>query len=634
MSYEPTRRDFLATAAALAAIPVLPRALRATYSRRAPALIATPFDLHQVRLLPGVFRDDLEVNRKYMMALDVDRMMVSFRTTAGLPTTAEPYYGWEAPNNELRGHFVGHYVSGCALMFAQTGDAVVKARGDQVVAELAKCQQASGYLSAFPQEVVDRLKARRGAWAPFYTLHKTMAGMIDSYTLTGNAQALDVAKKMAAWTRDWVEPVDDPTMQRILNTEFGGIGESLENLAAITGDSAYRDTGKRFDHERILAPLAAGRDELTKVHANTTIPKIIAAARRYELTGDQRSHDIADYFWHEITEKRSYCTGGSSSGENYKSPVGQLSTELAWDTEESCVTYNMLKLTRHLFSWTGDAKAADFYERALFNGMLGTQHPSDGEKIYYTPLLPGYWRMFGTPDHGFWCCHGSGVESHSKFGDSIYFHDDEGIWVNQFIASTVDWKEKGIGVTQETSFPAEENVRITVHARQPTRMTLRLRVPYWVAGAFHLEVNGKAVPFQLPAAGYLSIPREWKDGDHVTYRMSMALHLHPMPDDPTLQAVMYGPLVLAGKLGPHVERAEATKPRMSPDFTDPQVAGVATVPVPVISAKSDDVNSWVKAIPGKPLQFTTVGQATPTILEPFNSMYDERYVVYWKVMRS
>ncbi len=442
MSMHFTRREFTAM---LAAIPILPRAVRATYARRTPALVATPFDLHQVRLLPGVFRDDVEVNRKYMMGLDVDRMLVSFRTTAGLSTTAEPYYGWEAPNNELRGHFVGHYLSGCALMFAQTGDAAVKARGDLVVAELAKCQQPSGYLSAFPQEVVDRLKARRGAWAPFYTLHKIMAGMIDSYTLTGNAQALDVAKKMAGWTRDWVAPLDDATMQRILNTEFGGIGESLENLAAITGDTTYRDTAKRFDHERILAPLAAGRDELTKVHANTTIPKIIAAARRYELTGDQRSHDIADYFWHEITEKRSYCTGGSSSGENYKSPVGQLSTELAWDTEESCVTYNMLKLTRHLFSWTGDAKAADFHERALFNGMLGTQHPSDGEKIYYTPLLPGYWRMFGTPEHGFWCCHGSGVESHSKFGDSIYFHDDTGIWVNQFVASTVDWTEKGIG---------------------------------------------------------------------------------------------------------------------------------------------------------------------------------------------
>ena len=641
MSHEPTRRDFLAAAAALAAIPILPPALRATYARRAPALVAKPFDLHQVRLLPGVFRDDVEVNRKFMMGLDVDRLLVSFRTTAGLPTTAEPYYGWEAPNNELRGHFVGHYVSGCALMFAQTGDAAVKARGDLVVAELAKCQQPSGYLSAVPQEVVDRLKARRGAWAPFYTLHKIMAGMIDSYTLTDNAQALDVAKKMAAWTRDWVAPVDDPTMQRILNTEFGGIGESLENLAAITGDTTYRDTARRFDHERILAPLAAGHDELTKVHANTTIPKVIAAARRYELTGDQRSHDIADYFWHEITEKRSYCTGGSSSGENYKSPVGQLSTELAWDTEESCVTYNMLKLTRQIFSWTGDPKAADFYERALFNGMLGTQHPSDGEKIYYTPLLPGYWRMFGTPDHGFWCCHGSGVESHAKFGDSIYFHDDDSIYVNQFIASSVEWKEKGVTVVQETTFPASATTRLTVRVKRPTTLSLKLRVPYWTSGEYSIMNRGGGGMKTRPSRGtdpakpsYTTYTREWHDGDWIDYTMTMRLHLHPMPDDPTLQAVMYGPLVLAGKLGAHVERAGPTAPRMSPDFTDPQVAGVAAVAVPTISAPSGDVNSWVRAIPGKPLQFATVGQATPTMLAPFNNMYDERYVVYWKVNRS
>ena len=628
MAFQLNRRDFVAT---LAAIPILPDALRASYARRAPALVAKPFELNQVRLLPGVFRDDVDINRKYMMGLDVDRMLVSFRTTAGLPTSAEPYYGWEAPNNELRGHFVGHYVSGCALCYAQTGDAAVKARGDQVVAELAKCQNATGYLSAFPQEVVDRLKARRGAWAPFYTLHKIMAGMIDSYTLTGNIQALDVAKRMAAWTRDWVAPVDDATMQRILNTEFGGIGESLENLAAITGDPMYRDVAKRFDHERILAPLAAGRDELTKVHANTTIPKIIAAARRYELTGDQRSHDIATFFWHDVTEKRSFCTGGSSSGENYKGELGKLSTELAWDTEESCVTYNMLKLTRQIFSWTADASAADYYERALFNSMLGTQHPSDGEKIYYKPLLPGYWKMFGTPDHGFWCCHGSGVESHSKFGDSIYFHDDEGIWVNQFIASDVNWQQKGVRLVQETTFPTSESTRITVHAERPTRMALRIRTPYWVAGQATLKLNGKRIDLPAEPGKYFTVNNLWKNGDHIDVVLPMNLHLHPMPDDPTLQAVMYGPLVLAGKLGRHVERAEATKPRMSPDFTPPQIAEVAAVKVPAIIAKSPDVNSWVKRVPGAGLQFTTVGQATPTLLAPFNAMYDERYVVYWKV---
>jgi DUF1680 family protein len=629
MSNRFTRREFAAT---LAALPILPSVLRARLARRAPALVAQPFDLHDVRLLPGIFRDDVEVNRRFMMGLDPDRLLVSFRTTAGLPTTAEPYYGWEAPNNELRGHFVGHYLSGCALLAAQLHDDAVRARGDLLVAELAKCQQPTGYLSAFPQEVIDRLKARRGAWAPFYPLHKIIAGMIDSHTLSGNAQALDVARKMAAWIGDWVAPLDQPTMQRILNTEFGGIGESLENLSAITGDASYLELSKRFDHERILAPLAAGHDELTRVHANTTIPKIITAARRYELTGDETSRDLATYFWRDVTQKRSFCTGGSSSGENYKSPVGQLSTELAWDTEESCVTYNMLKLTRHLFSWAADAGAADYYERALFNGMLGTQHPADGEKIYYTPLLPGYWRMFGTPEHGVWCCHGSGVESHSKFGDSIYFHDAEGIWVNQFIASEVEWRAKGIRLVQETSFPASDVTRLTVRTAKPVQFRLRVRVPVWLAGTFAVRINGAPVIMPAPLrGGYFAATRTWKDGDRIEVTMPMGLRIEAMPDDPTLQAVMYGPLVLAGKLGTHAERAGPTPPRMSPDFTDAQVAGVAAVPIPAITAHSGDVHSWVKPVRGKALEFTTIGQPTAVTLAPFNALFDERYVVCWTV---
>jgi uncharacterized protein len=245
--------------------------------------------------------------------------------------------------------------------------------------------------------------------------------------------------------------------------------------------------------------------------------------------------------------------------------------------------------------------------------------------------LPGYWRMFGTPDHGFWCCHGSGVESHSKFGDSIYFHDDNGVWVNQFIASELDWKEKGVRLVQETSFPSTDTTRITVRTAKPATMALRLRVPYWVAGRVTARVNGRPGD-ATPVAGYMNVVREWHDGDRVEYTMPMALRTQAMPDDPTLQAVMYGPLVLAGKLGPHVERAEATKPRMSPDFTDPQVAGVAAITVPTITAHSGDVHSWVKQVPGKSLQFTTVGQATPVALAPFNSLYDERYVVYWKVL--
>ena len=627
-----TRREFVATStaalAALTAIPVLPSGIRARLAPRGAAIVAHPFDLHQVRLLPGPFLDDLNVNRRYMMGLDPDRLLHSFRVTAGLPSSAEPYYGWEAPNNELRGHFVGHYLSGCALLAAQTGDAAVRARGDLLVSELARCQQPNGYLSAFPEELFDRLKARRGVWAPFYTYHKIVAGMLDSHVLAGNAQALEVAKRMAGWTRDWVRPLDDTDMQRILRTEFGGIGESLDNLAAITGDMSWIDVSRRFDHEQVLAPLAAGRDELTGVHANTTIPKIIAAARRYEITGDQRSRDIADYFWREVTGRRCFATGGTSSGESWKNPVGQLAGELAPDTEESCPTYNMLKLTRHIFGWTADARAADYYERALFNGMLGTQHPADGEKIYYTPMASGYWRMFGTPDHGFWCCHGTGVESHSKFGDSIYFHDDRGIWVNQFIASEVNWADKGVRLVQETGFPAADTTRLTVHVGHPTRMALRIRLPYWLDGKPTVTVNGRTVTTAAPAGTYLTIANRWRDGDRVEVTLPMKLHVHVMPDDPAVQAVMYGPLVLAGRLGAEPLRAPPTPPRMTPDFDlTPETRPIA---VSAIRAPSGDVRSCVEPT-GRPLEFRIVGQEREIALVPFNTVFDERYAVYWRV---
>ena len=635
MTRHTTRREFVlsatATAAALAALPRFARA--ATLHRR--ALFAKPFDLHQVKLLPGIFLDDVKVNHRYMMGLDPDRMLHSFRTVARVPSSAEPYYGWEAPNNELRGHFVGHYLSGCALLAAQLNDPAAKARGDLMVAELAKCQATNGYLSAFPEELFDRFKLHRcGVWAPFYTLHKIHVGMIDSYTLGGNLQALDVATKMAGWIRDWVKPLDDTTMQQILRTEFGGIGDSLNELAQVTGDMSWIDVSKRFDHERILAPLAAGRDELTTVHANTTIPKALAAARRYDITGDQRSRDIADYFWHEVTGKRTFCTGGSSSDENWKSPVGHLSTELGSMTEESCVTYNLLKLTRNIFSWTADARAADYYERALFNGMLGTQHPADGEKIYYMPLASGYWRMFGTPDHGFWCCHGSGVESHSKFGDSIYFHDDSGIWVNQFIASEVDWKEKGVRLTQETSFPEQSSTRLTVHTAKATQMALRIRVPYWATNGVTIGLNGRAIGGRFAPSSYFSIDRLWKNGDNVEFSAPMSLHVDAMPDDPTLQAVMYGPLVLAGKFGPEPTRAGPTPPRMTPDFdvtANPVTKPVAVAPIKIASG---DMLAVVRSVPGTPLQFKIVGQEKEIELAPFHAVYDERYAVYWKVTRD
>jgi DUF1680 family protein len=597
--------------------------------------VVSPFALQHVRLRESPWLAALETNRAYMLGLDPDRLLHMFRVTAGIPSAAQPYGGWEAAVNELRGHFVGHYLSACALMLAQTGNEAVGKRGTQMVAELGKCQHANGdgYLSAFPREFFDRLRDGKRVWAPFYTYHKIMAGLYDSYTLMGNQQALSMLKGMADWTRAWAEPLSDTQLQKILNVEHGGMTEVLYNLGAATGDTRYIDLGHRFDHERILGPLAAGRDELTNVHGNTNVPKIIGAALRYEVVGEPRSRDIARYFWQEIAQRRSYVTGGSTSGEAWRGEPGHLAHTLSGYTQETCVTYNMLKLTRHLFTWSPEPSFADYYERAFFNGILPTQHPANGEKIYYTPLASGYWKLFGTPGEGFWCCHGSGVENFAKVGDSIYFHDKDGIFVNLFVASEVSWPEKRLRLIQETKFPESDTMTFIVRAARPVKMALRIRVPYWATGSNFVKLNGRIIAPPMMPSSYFVSDRVWRDGDRLELRLPMSLHTAATPDDPSVQAIMYGPLVLVGRMGTEGinndnRRAEPTKPRTVPEYKDPNPPKA-----PELRASSENVSQWIKAVAGKPLEFRTTGQTTDFTLVPLYRLFDERYAVYWKVNR-
>ena len=617
------------------------------YGTAAVPLAARPFALSRVRLLPGPYLEAAEVNRRFLMGLDPDRLLHMFRVTAGLPSAARPLGGWESPVNELRGHFSGHYLSACALLSASLGDEAVRRRGDLMVAELAKCQDAigSGYLSAFPEEFFDRLREGRQVWAPWYTVHKIMAGMLDMHVYAGNAQALEVVKGMAAWAGRWVRPLGEAQMARVLEREYGGMNEVLYNLSAVTGDEAHRELAHRFDHQRVFAPLAAGRDELQGLHANTTIPKILGAARRYELTGEPRYREIAEYFFREVTARRAYCTGGSSNGEGWGGEPGALAAELSGYTQECCVTYNLLKLARHVFTWTADPACADYVERAVWNGILGTQHPVDGSKLYYVPLASGYWKLFGTPLQDFWCCTGSGSESFSRLGESIYFHDGDGdgdgLWVNQYVASELDWPERGVRLTQQTSFPAAETVALTVRttgaarpsrASRPVRLALRLRVPYWTARGGGAALNGRPLDGFASPGGYFVLDRAWHDGDRVELTLPMGLHAQPMPDDGSLQAFLYGPLVLAGRLGtagltPAVLRAEPTAPRTVPEYKSEPVAA------PTLHPRSARLADWVRPVPGRPLEFhAATGQEADVTLVPLANLFDERYAVYWRII--
>jgi DUF1680 family protein len=615
------RRQFLATTAACAALPW--RSLRA--GPASPRI--RPFALSQVRLLPGPVLDAAEVNRRFVLGQDIDRLLHNFRINAGLASSAAPLGGWEAPNNELRGHYVGHYLSACALIWASFGDAGAKQRGDKVVAALADCQRArgSGYLSAFPEELFDRLRDNRPAWAPFYTLHKIMAGLLDMATLAGSTQALDVVKGMARWTARWTQSLGDADMARVLEREYGGMNEVLYNLAAVTGEAEWRDVAHRFDHERVFRPLADGRDELKGLHVNTQIPKIIGAARRYELTSEARYRRIAEYFWHEVTERRAYATGGTSNGESWSADPGVLATELSGYTQECCVTYNMLKLTRQLFTWTGDPACAEYYERALWNGILGTQHPSDGSKLYYVPLASGYWKLFGTPLADYWCCTGSGSESFAKLGDSIYFWDDSGLYVNLFLAAELTWAERGVKLIQDTRFPAEPRTSLTVKTTRPVALELRVRVPSWIARGGSARLNGKPLDGFAAPGGYLVVDRTWRDGDRLEVALPMRLSTSPMPDDPSLQAILYGPLVLAARMGtaglrPDNLRAEPTKPRTIPEYKGDGL------PTPGLAGQAP----WVRGEAGKPLAFQTAAGERRELV-PLYQILDERYSVYFKV---
>ena len=573
-----------------------------------------PFDLTQVTLRDGPERTAQEADRRYLHALDADRLLLNFRRNAGLPAPGRPLGGWEAPDCELRGHFVGHYLSACALMSRSTGDKALRAKADAMVAELAKCQRALGgqYLSAFPASFFDRLEAGKPVWAPYYTIHKIMAGLVDMYQDCGNRQALQVAENMADYFKKRTDKLTDVQMDRVMSNEFGGMANVLYDLYAIRHRPADLALAHRFDQASFLGPLALRHDDLTNIHANTHLPKILGAARRYELLDDTDYRTVVTYFWDRIADHRSYATGGSNKAEFWGDP-DDLAQTLVGNNQETCTTYNMLKITQHLIRWTADPRYADFYERAYFNGILPAQRPDTGMMIYYLPLAAGNVKNWGTPDDSFWCCYGTGVESFAKLGDSVYFHDADGLYINLYVPSEVRWPQKGLRVTQQTRFPEEPGSSFLIHAARPTAMALHLHVPYWANG-YRVTVNGAPARVTARPTSYAVVRRVWKDGDTVRVVTPMRLHTQAMPDDPTMQAVMYGPLVLAGVM-------DAGTP-LAPDQ---KTTGF-------LRETTGDPSAWLKPVPGQPLTFRTVGQAHDVTFVPLDRIIDQKFGVYWSIL--
>jgi hypothetical protein len=630
-----SRRNFLRTSTAAAGLSLIRSlaptdVLGAVAPSDASASLA-PFPASSVRLAAGIFKEQGEINARYLDSLSVDRLLHSFRVTAGISSSATPYKGWEDPTCELRGHFAGgHYLSAVALASATSGYEVLKRKGEELVSGLAQCQKktGTGYLSAFPADLFEHLVQGKPVWAPFYTYHKIMAGLLDMYVLAGNSDALQIAEGMAQWVGEYFTGISAEQRQHMLRTEYGGMNEVLVNLAALTKKSRYIETARIFEQPGFLDPLAERRDELQGLHANTHVPKIIGAARMYEVTGDRRYRQIAEYFLEEVLTARNYVIGNTSLDEHWRTPPGQLKGSLGWKNAECCVAYNLMKLGRLVFGWTADARWMDEYERSLFNCRLGTQN-GEGLKQYFFPLASGYWRAYNSPEESFWCCTGTGAEEFAKFTDTIFFRRGSDVYVNQFIASTLDWKEEGLLIDQITQFPHQQGTTLKIKTSRPIARTIHVRIPGWTTDAAAVKINNQALEAVADPGSYLAIRRVWQDGDTVSIGLPMALRQEPLPGDDSVTAVLYGPLVLAADLGPGpadgprtVIHSGSTAPDNipSPDPLPKTNAGPGIGP-----------DQWVQTESKSELRFNVAGEGAKHELMPMYQIRDQRYAVYWQI---
>lgn len=596
--------------------------------------VVKPFPATKVRLLDGPFKKAMEIDGQYILNLDPDRLLHTFRLTAGIPSTAKPLGGWEAPGCGLRGHFTGHYLSACAQMYECTGNPRYRENAEKVITGMAECQKAlgTGYLSAFPASVFDTLETKYGkVWAPYYTIHKIMAGLLDCYVAFGDKQALAIAQGMADYFSGRMAKLTPEQIEKVLQTkppenEFGGMSDVLHRLYAITGRASDLSLADQFDRTWIVDQMGGGNDILKGLHANTHIPQAIGWWQHYLTSGELKYRDAARFFWQQVARHRSYVEGGDSHHEHFFT-LGQEATQLGPSTSETCNVYNMLKLTGELFLVTPDAELGDYYEKALYNHILGSIDPETGTTIYFLSLQPGGFKVYATPLDSFWCCNGTGLENHALYGAGIYYHADAKLWVNLYIASELDWKKQGVTVRQETSFPVEQGSTLKLGMAEPKEFEVNLRIPSWATNGVSVSLNGKQLGDSIRPGSFYPIKRTWSDGDTVRINLPMSLRTYHASDDPKTVAILYGPIVLAGELGRESYPGN--------DHAKGQL-DLAKLPVPVlpslVGVDPDKPVEWLKPAPGKPLTFRSGTSTRPEnlLFTPLYSIHHQRYSVYWK----
>lgn len=601
------------------------------------------FPLSSVRLLDSPFKKAQQTDMKYILELDADRLLAPYLKEAVLRPLKENYGNWE--NTGLDGHIGGHYLSALSEMYAATGNQQIKERLDYMLDNLEKCQlkNGDGYIGGVPGSKAlwgDIAKGKidaggfslNGKWVPWYNVHKVYAGLVDAYTLTGNEKAKKMLVQLSDWCLKLVANLSDDQIQLMLKSEYGGMNEVFADVAAITGDKKYLVLAKKFSHKTILDPLLKEEDKLNGLHANTQIPKVIGFMRVAEVGGDAKWADAANFFWNTVVENRTISIGGNSVREHFNSADDFSSMLESREGPETCNSYNMLKLSKHLFLAHPDSKYMDYYERTTYNHILSSQHP-DGGFVYFTPIRPRHYRVYSEPQEAFWCCVGSGLENHGKYGEMIYAHDATDLYVNLFIPSTLNWKEKGLKLTQNTKFPFEEQSSLILDLKKAEKFSIKLRYPSWVTnGELKIKVNGKEVAIVKDANSYVAINRKWKSGDVISIILPMHSKAERLPDQSAWVSFLHGPIVLAAVTDTtDLVGLRADGSRMG------HIASGPIYPIeeaPMLVSNSNDLSASLKEIKDKPFTYSASDiiyqdQFKDLKLVPFFQIHDARYMLYW-----
>lgn len=593
------------------------------------------FPLADVRLGAGPFLTAQKLDEAYLLQLESDRLLANFRQNAGLQPRAPVYGGWESVEPwvwiRCHGHTLGHYLTAAACMYESTADRRFADRVDYIVAELAECQaKTGGWLTAFPDGVApltDSLAGKEFAGVPWYTTHKVLAGLRDAHLHRGSALAAKVLVGFCDWIDRACADVPEDRFQKMLDREHGGMNEVLADVAAVTGDARYQHLAMRFCHRAVLDPLVRGEDRLDGLHANTQIPKIIGFSRLADLTGRDDLRRASGYFWEAVTQTRSFVTGGHGDGEHFF-PKDEFAKHLgSGKTMETCCTHNMLRLTRSLYARHPSPGYYDYVERALFNGILAAQDPETGMNTYFQSTRPGYVRLYHQPFDAFWCCTGSGIENHARYGETVYARDRDTLFVNLFISSTLQWRARGVRIEQDTRFPDADTTRLTIGGKA-SEFTLAIRQPSWCP-VMTLTVNGKRRITSRKPGGYHSLRRQFRPGDVIEVRVPMSLRAEALPNSPEYVALVYGPIVLAGRMG-----TEGLSPGSQLIINERESGNMlqADVKIPRWTKPLDQLVGHTTRTRPDTLEFRASGFEAGESVEliPWFRLAHERYNLYWQ----